>query len=451
METVGWMKRAMKQEGWSARVAGAARRGMAALLVYTMIPLGMGDVYAFGQEAPPPPDQMYDQGPAPQAYQPLSPEQLNQLVAPIALYPDSLVAQVLAAATYPSQVVDADRWVESYGGAPPEQLAEMANNMPWDPSVKSLTAFPSVLNNMEQNLDWTTQLGNAYYNQPQDVMNAVQYMRQVAYQDGRLRSTPQLYVTYEPGYVTIVPANPAVVYVPYYDPWVVYGRVIVGHPWYPYYYAPPRGVVIGAFGLGFGAGIAVGVFSHWGWGCDHWHPDWHNRTIIYNRTTYISRSVTVINHGYYGRFDRNPQAREFNRSVAMHAAVYNHTQPQQNWNRGNQNFARPQPQNRGVQNWNRSQPQNFNRAPQSWNHGNQNFTRPQPQNRGVQTWNRGAQQNYVHPQPQNHGVQTWNRPQPQNWNRGQQNNRQPARRPQPENHHPPARPDNHGDGHGHWR
>jgi len=317
--------------------------------------------------------------------------------------------------------------------------------MPWDPSVKSLTAFPNVLDNMNRNLDWTTQLGNAYYNQPQDVMNAVQYMRQVAYQRGELRSTPQLYVTYAPGYIAIAPANPEVVYVPYYDPWTVYGTVIVGHPWYRYYYAPPRGVVFGAFGLGFGVGIAVGVFAHWGWGCNHWHPDWQNRTIVYNRTTYISRSVTVINHGYYGRFDRSPQAREFNRSVAMHAAVYNRMQPSQNWNRGNQNFARPQPQQyRGVQNWNRNQPQNFNRAPQNWNRGNQNYARPQPQQyRGVQNWNRGAQQNYARPQMQNHGAQ--------NWNRGQQNNRQPARRPQPENHRPPAHSQDHGGGHGHWR
>lgn len=450
MKTGAWMLRTMKQDGWAARVASSSRRGIAALLVYTMIPLGLGDVYAFGQEAPPPPpDQMYDQGAPPQAYQPLSPEQLDQLVAPIALYPDALVAQVLAAATYPSQVVDADRWVESNDGAPPEQLAEMANEMPWDPSVKSLTAFPSVLNNLDRNLDWTTQLGNAYYNQPQDVMNAVQSLRQAAYGSGELRSTPQLYVTYEPGDIAIVPANPDVVYVPYYDPWTVYGRVIIGHPWYHYYYAPPRGVVFGAFAVGFGVGIAVGAYGHWGWGWNHWHPDWRSRTIVYNRTTYISRSVTVVNHGYYGRFDRDARAREFNRSVAVHAATFNHMQPargnfanrnayrnnirqpmNQNWAGAHGNTApryeAPRNNARPQQNWNHAQqPQNFNRPQQSWNRGNQNYARPQQQNRGAQ-----------------------------NWNRGQQNNRQPQREARPENRRPPEHPehhDDHGGGHGHWR
>lgn len=487
MRTGGWMLRTMKQEGWAAKVAGMSRRGMAALLVYTMIPLGLGDVYAFGQEAPPPPDQMYDQGPAPQAYQALSPEQLDQLVAPIALYPDALVAQVLAGATYPSQVVDADRWVDSYGGAPPEQLAEMANGMPWDPSVKSLTAFPGVLNNMVRNLDWTTQLGNAYYNQPQDVMNAVQYMRQVAYQDGRLRSTPQLYVTYEPGYVTVVPANPDVVYVPYYDPWTVYGRVIVGHPWYHYYYAPPRGVVFGAFAIGFGAGIAVAAFGHWGWGCNHWHPDWQNRTIIYNRTTYISRSVTVVNHGYYGRFDRDARAREFNRTVAMHAAVYHAPEPvhgnfanrnalhnnmrqpyNQNWGReqGNNSFRNETPRNtaRPALNWNgHARPENFNRGQQpqnvyrpqqNWERGNQNYTHPQEPNRGVQNWNRVPAQNVNRPaQNMNRPAQNWGRP-AENWNRGPQNFHPPQRPAAQENRRPqghPAPHEDHGGGHGHGR
>src|SRR5579859_5841262 len=136
--------------------------------------------------------------------------QLDQLVAPIALYPDSLVAQVLAAATYPSQVVDADRYVQSYRGVPPDQMAQMVDQQPWDPSVKALAAFPSVLSNMDRNLDWTTQLGNAYYNQPQDVMSAVQADRQQAYESGKLRSTPQLNVVYQPADIEIEPANPAV-------------------------------------------------------------------------------------------------------------------------------------------------------------------------------------------------------------------------------------------------
>ena len=144
-------------------------------------------------------------------------------MAPIALYPDALVAQVLAAATYPTQVVEADRWRQAQGNAPAEQIAAGAETQNWDPSVKALTAFPTVLAQMDRNLQWTTDLGNAYYNQPQDVMDAVQAMRQKAEAAGQLRSTPQQVVTNDDGAITIAPANPAVVYVPVYDPWVVYG------------------------------------------------------------------------------------------------------------------------------------------------------------------------------------------------------------------------------------
>jgi hypothetical protein len=109
--------------------------------------------------------------------QPLTPDQLDQLVAPIALYPDALIAQTLAASTYPTQSVDADRWLQTQAGPSPQQIASKVNRQSWDPSVKAITAFPTVHAQMDKNLDWTTTLGNAYYNQPQDVMNAIQMMR----------------------------------------------------------------------------------------------------------------------------------------------------------------------------------------------------------------------------------------------------------------------------------
>ena len=169
----------------------------------------------------------------------MSAGQLDDLVAPIALYPDGLLAQVLAAATYPSQVVEADRWVRAQGNAPAEQIAAGAEAENWDPSVKALTAFPTVLAQMDRNIEWTTDLGNAYYNQPQDVMDAVQGMRQKAEAAGQLRSTPQEVVGTDDGAITIAPANPTVVYVPVYNPWTVYGAPL---PVYPgYYYAPPDG------------------------------------------------------------------------------------------------------------------------------------------------------------------------------------------------------------------
>ncbi len=362
-----------------------AKRAVALLLVWLMIPLGIADLPASGQEIPPPPpDQSApqeqgpppgaDQGAPPQQYNPLSPEQLNQLVAPIALYPDALVAQILAAATYPTQVVDADRFVRANQGVPPDQMAQMANSQPWDPSVKALAAFPSVLANMDQNLDWTTQLGNAYYNQPQDVMNAVQAMRQQAYQAGQLQSTPQQAVTYEPDDVVIEPANPAVVYVPYYNPWVIWGF----RPWYAWYAPPPPpGLVFGTgLAFGFGVGMVVGPWSRWGWGWGRWGCAWGPRPFVaYNHTTYVSRSVTVVNHGYYGRFDRSPAARAWNMRAAAHARAVA-------YNRGYNAGARA--------GYNRSAVTGYNRG---YNRGAVNGNRtPYANNRSaMNTYNRGMQ------------------------------------------------------------
>src|SRR5579872_6607164 len=159
---------------------------VAVALSLLLIPYGAQGLFA--QDAPPPPPQG-GYGPPPQGgYAPLGAEQLNQLVAPIALYPDALVAQVLTAATYPQQVADANNWVTQTANMPPDQRAAAADQMPWDPSVKALTAFPSVLSNMARNYNWTGALGNAYYNQPGDVMNSVQAMRIQAQQAGALRS-----------------------------------------------------------------------------------------------------------------------------------------------------------------------------------------------------------------------------------------------------------------------
>ena len=178
------------------RIGQLTRQGLAMVLSALMIMIPMGQDSAFAQSAPPP-AQANDQQ-APQA-QPLSPDQLDQLVAPIALYPDALVAQVLAASTYPTQVVEADRWRQAQGNASAEQIAAGADAQNWDASVKALTAFPTVLAQMDKNIQWTTDLGNAYYNQPQDVMDSVQAMRQKAQGAGQLRNTPQQVVTNDGG------------------------------------------------------------------------------------------------------------------------------------------------------------------------------------------------------------------------------------------------------------
>jgi hypothetical protein len=244
-------------------------------------------------------ESLYGQG----GYAPLDPVALDQMVAPIALYPDSLVAQILTASTYPQQVSDADNWSQQNAGMPPQQRADIANGMPWDPSVKALTAFPSVLDNLARNYNWMSSLGNAYYNQPGDVMNAVQAARVQAQQAGYLRSTPQERVIYSGGLVTIVPVNPEVVFVPYYNPWRIYGGWI--SPYAGFYVAPPPpGLVIG-LGIGFAAvGISLGLFGHFGWGFHAWEPNWRGGVVVYNHTTYISNSVTVINHGNFGAYNR---------------------------------------------------------------------------------------------------------------------------------------------------
>jgi hypothetical protein len=227
----------------------------------------------------------------------LTPEELQQLVAPIALYPDSLVAQILAASTFPEQVVDADRWVQSHPDLKGDALAQAVDQQPWDPSVKALTAFPSVLGNMDKNLSWTSSLGDAYYNQEQDVMDAVQVMRQRAQEAGKLKNTEQQTVTSQDSTIIIEPASPDVVYVPEYDPWLVYGDRIEAWPgWYPY-----PGIWYGGPYVSFGVGFGIGYYGGYGWGWHHWGSDWHHRVVIHDHDRYYSRSTTFYNRNNYYR------------------------------------------------------------------------------------------------------------------------------------------------------
>jgi len=237
------------------------------------------------------------QGAQAPAYKQHSPEELQRMVAPIALYPDSLVAQILAAATFPEQVVEADRWVQAHPELKGDELGHAVDQQPWDPSVKALAGFPSVLGNMDKNLSWASSLGDAYYNQEQDVMDAVQVMRQRAQEAGNLKSTPQQTVTTQGSTVVIEPAEPDVVYVPAYNPWVIYGGPIVAWPgWYPYpgiWYEGPY--------LSFGIGFGIGWFGGFGWGWHHWGFDWHNHYAVFNHARYYSPSRTFYNRSSYYR------------------------------------------------------------------------------------------------------------------------------------------------------
>ncbi len=262
-------------------------------------------------------------GQAPASVARLSPQELQQLVAPIALYPDALVAQILAASTYPAEIVEADRWMQAHSGLKGEELAKEVDKQPWDPSVKALAQFPSVLENMDKNLSWTSSLGDAYANQQQDVTDAVQAMRQQAHQAGHLNSNEQEKVTTQGSTIVIEPANPEVVYVPAYDPWLVYGEPIVAYPgWYPV-----PGIFLAGAGIGFGIGFGVGFFGGFGWGWHHWGYDWHGRSVIYNHNTYISHSRTIINRNNFSRNNFNHG--NFNHGNAFHGGGSSsfHAQP----------------------------------------------------------------------------------------------------------------------------
>lgn len=229
------------------------------------------------QEAPPGPPQNT----------PLSEDQLRQLVAPIALYPDALVAQILAASAYPTQIVEAQRFVQAHPELKGKDLADEVDKQDWDPSVKALTAFPTVLANLDKNLSWTSELGDANFNQQADVMKAIQDMRHQAQKAGNLKTTPQQTVTDEGDNVEIQPAEPDVVYVPEYDPEFVYGYPVGLWPgFYPWW-------GVGGPYISFGLGFGIGPFLGFGWGWGGWGLDWHHWGLWYHGGPFTEASTGV--------------------------------------------------------------------------------------------------------------------------------------------------------------
>jgi hypothetical protein len=226
-----------------------------------------------------------------------SAQELDQLVAPIALYPDALVAQILAAATYPTEIVEADRWLQQNPDLKGDALAKAVDTQSWDPGVKALTQFPELLGMVDKNLSWTSSLGEAYVNGQQNVLDAVQGMRQRAQQAGNLKSTPQESVTTEGDSIVIEPADPQVIYLPQYDPWVVYGDPLA---FYPGWIGVP-GFFYDGPGIGFGVGIGIGLFGGFGWGWHHWGTDWHGHGLTHGGHPYFSHSREFGNrNGFAG-------------------------------------------------------------------------------------------------------------------------------------------------------
>jgi hypothetical protein len=225
-----------------------------------------------------------DQPAAPAEQQTLAPEQLDSLVAPIALYPDSLLSQVLVASTYPLEVVEADQWLQQNGNLKGTALVDAAKTQNWDPSVQALVPFPDVIKRLNSDIRWTTDLGNAFLAQQADVMAAVQRLRQRAKDSGKLTDTPQQKVVVEnqdgQSAIDIQPADPQVVYVPTYDPTYFWGPPPPLYPW-PGLYYPGIGI-----GWGWGPGINLGFYfgGCCGWGGWGWGPHWFNHTIIVNNS-----------------------------------------------------------------------------------------------------------------------------------------------------------------------
>jgi hypothetical protein len=251
------------------------------------------------------------------AYQPLAYQQLDQLLGPIALYPDPLIAQILPASTVPTQIVLADRYVS--GGGDPNQI----DQQPWDPSVQALARYPDVLKWMDDNLNWTTDLGQAFLNQQQEVMESIQRLRTSANNIGNLQSTPQQQVINDGGYIEIVPANPQVIYVPVYQPDQVYYQTAYGSPFI-------------TFGIGFPIGLWLDFDFDWGnhniivWGHDHPRPSnwWHEpprqrnmgNTTVWHRGNYPG--AVGVNRGDrgYGVPHNQPVVATVGRSVSDSAA-----------------------------------------------------------------------------------------------------------------------------------
>jgi hypothetical protein len=225
---------------------------------------------------------------------PFKQEELEQLVAPIALYPDSLLAQILMASTYPLEVVQAARWVKANKNLKGDALTAALEKQDWDPSVKSLVNFPQVLDMMSEKLDWTQKLGDAFLAQQKEVMDTTQKLRMKAYGEGNLKTTEQQKVVVEEETKTIIiePAKTEVVYVPTYNPAVVYGAW--PYPAYqPYYYSPP-GYVPGAGLFAFGMGVAVGAAWGYAWGGCNWRGG--DVDVNVNRNTNINNNIDRSKH-----------------------------------------------------------------------------------------------------------------------------------------------------------
>jgi hypothetical protein len=260
-------------------------------VVLSFVLVNAASLTLYGQPPAPSTASTGAEAPNPTESASMSASELQGLVAPIALYPDQLVAAILGAATFPDQVAVASYWLQQNKKLEGSKLTKEVDKQTWDSSVKALTAFPTVLDNLAKNLAWTSSLGEAYHNQQADVMKAVQTLRAQAKEKGNLKTTSEITVVQQaPQTIVIQPANPQIVYVPQYNPAVIYG--------YPYVtpgYTP--GEMAAASAISFGAGIAVGALMTGAWGWNSWGCDWHGGVVVYNHNSFYGN--TAWHGGYY--------------------------------------------------------------------------------------------------------------------------------------------------------
>ncbi len=276
--------------GIRMRYVKTAKQILVVVLSFTLVTVPSQVIY--GQQEPTSsPAQQDPSAPAPQ-----SGKQIQSLVSPIALYPDALVAQVLSGATFPDQIALAQNWLLDHKDLTGKKLMKEVNKQSWDASVKALSQFPSVLGDMAKNLAWTSELGEVYHNQPKDVMEAVQALRAEAQAAGNLKSNTQIKVEQQtPSTIVIEPADAQIVYVPQYNPTVIYGTAYV----VPNYTAAD---VAAASVISFGAGIAIGALMSGGccsWGWSSWSCGWHGGAVVYGGHAYYGSAAW---HGAYGAY-----------------------------------------------------------------------------------------------------------------------------------------------------
>jgi hypothetical protein len=265
------------------------RSGVRALLVVLIaVVLVPGDTLAYRTYRSSADTKTFFQGTASPA---IPPDQLDSLVAPVALYPDPLLAQVLAASTYPLEIIQLQQWLTRNPGLKDQALADAAAKQPWDPSIQAMAALPDAVKRLADDIQWTTDLGNAFLAQQNDVMDAVQRMRKKAQDKGNLQTTEQQQVETKvienKSVIVIEQANPQVVYVPSYDPVVVYGPPVYPYP--PIYYPPP-GYYAAGLAISFGVGVMMGAFwsGGWGWGCG-----WSNNNVTINNNNNFNRNSNI--------------------------------------------------------------------------------------------------------------------------------------------------------------